>query len=259
MPTFEIECSYTGLVGGVDEVGCGCLAGPVIAAAVIFLNPSSLSSSLLNAIKDSKQLCKSRREAIYQELIKLEAIAYGIGSASVEEIDRLNIRGAAFQAMARAVKQLAPQPQTLLIDGNQIPSFLGIQAIPVIKGDDLSYSIAAASIIAKVTRDKLMQTLAGEYPVYGWQDNVGYSTKEHKKALKIHGLTPHHRRSYTPVRECQDVQPYVYVRQALMRQKGLSPCPPDPLSFFDNLLDDYPELLNDSHEEVKKLLSKPLN
>lgn len=201
MPTFEIECAYKGLVGGVDEVGCGCLAGPVIAAAAIFLDPSSLPPNLLKTIKDSKKLSKNRREEIYQELIQLETFTYGIGSASVKEIDVLNIRGATFQAMIRAVEELEPQPQTLLVDGNKIPSFQGVEAVPIIKGDDLSYSIAAASIIAKVTRDKLMKALSEDHPVYGWERNMGYGTKNHKKALHIHGITPHHRKSFAPISE----------------------------------------------------------
>ena len=238
MPTFEIEYSYEGLVGGVDEVGCGCLAGPVVAAAAIFLEPTSLPSTLLTTLKDSKKLSKSRREAIYQELMKLEPFAYGIGSASVKEIETLNIRRATFRAMIRAVEELKRKPQTLLIDGKQIPTFQGILAVPVVKGDNLSYSIAAASIIAKVTRDKLMATLAEAHPLYGWEHNAGYGTQCHKKAMEIHGITPHHRKTFAPVSEYLKAQRMLSAQQMLKTRLRLFPRERSPLSFFDKLLND---------------------
>lgn len=208
MPTLEIESLYDGLVGGVDEAGRGPWAGPVVAAAAVFLDPSSLSSFFLEAIQDSKKLTKKKREQLYQDLIKLDSFQYGIGLSSVEEIDHLNITKATFLAMERAVLGLIPKPQTLLIDGKFIPSFPGFQTIPVIKGDDLSLSIAAASILAKVTRDRIMEDLAQAHPAYGWERNAGYGTQDHQAALKIHGLTPHHRRSFAPIK--------AYVNQLLI-------------------------------------------
>lgn len=200
MPTFEIEQHYKGLVGGIDEAGRGPWAGPVVAAAAIFLDPPSIPASLYRGIQDSKKLSKAKREHFHQELLALEAFSYGIGMASVEEIDRLNIHKATFLAMERAAQNLAQLPQTLLIDGKYIPSFQGTQTIPVIRGDDVSLSIAAASIFAKVTRDKIMETLAETHPVYGWEHNAGYGTEQHQEALKVHGITPHHRKSFAPIR-----------------------------------------------------------
>ena len=200
MPNLEIESLYKGLVGGVDEAGRGPWAGPVVAAAAVFLEPLPLSHSLFDGIQDSKKLSKMKREQLYQELMKLESFSYGIGIASVEEIDRLNILQATFLAMGRAIEALLPQPQTFLIDGKYIPSFQGIQTIPVIKGDDISLSIAAASIFAKVTRDRMMEYLAQDHPFYGWEHNAGYGTQYHQEALKIHGITPHHRKSFAPIK-----------------------------------------------------------
>lgn len=200
MPTFEIEQRFEGLVGGVDEAGRGPWAGPVVAAAAVFLTPSSLPPSLLKGIHDSKKLSKTKRDQRYQDLLGLESFAYGIGMASVEEIDQLNILKATFLAMERAVQSLPHTPQTLLIDGKFIPTFPDIQTIPVIKGDSLSLSIAAASILAKVTRDTLMESLARDHPAYGWENNAGYGTKQHQEALKEQGITPHHRKSFAPIR-----------------------------------------------------------
>ena len=200
MPSFEIESLYGKSVGGVDEVGRGPWAGPVVAAAAIFLEPSSLSSELINSIQDSKKLSKKKREHLYQMLKGLKDFHYGIGEASVEEIDSVNILKATFLAMERAVFALPLRPEVLLIDGKHIPSFKDIQTRPVIGGDGLSLSIAAASILAKVTRDQMMEELALEHPPYGWERNAGYGTAEHHNALKIHGVTLHHRKSFAPVR-----------------------------------------------------------
>lgn len=134
------------------------------------------------------------------EFLKLGSFHYGVGVASVEEIDRLNISKATFLAMKRAVDQLPHTPHTLLIDGKYIPSFEGIQTHPVIGGDGISLSIAAASILGKVTRDQMMEKLALEHPQYGWERNAGYGTAEHQNALKSLGVTPYHRRSFAPVR-----------------------------------------------------------
>lgn len=201
MPTLEIESTYTGLVGGVDEVGRGPWAGPVYAAAAIFLDPPSLPSFFLKEIKDSKKLTKAKRELIFQHLMEFPSFHYGIGMASVEEIDRLNILKAIFLAMDRAVQALPQKPDVLLVDGKYIPSFKDIPSIPVIGGDSLSLSIAAASIIAKVTRDQVMEKLAKDHPHYGWESNAGYGTAEHQAGLKAYGVTPHHRRSYAPIKK----------------------------------------------------------
>lgn len=200
MPTLEIEFEYKGIIGGVDEVGRGPLAGPVMAAVAIFLDPPSLSSDLLEGIQDSKALTKKEREYFYHKLMELESFQYGIGSASVEEIDRLNVLKATFLAMERAVEALPQKPDVLLIDGKFIPSFKGIQTRPIIGGDGISLSIAAASILAKVTRDEHMLGLSQDFPHYGWERNAGYGTAEHQAALSLHGLTPHHRRSFAPIK-----------------------------------------------------------
>ncbi|MBY0293155.1 MAG: ribonuclease HII [Alphaproteobacteria bacterium] len=198
MPTLQIEAQHKGIVGGVDEVGRGPWAGPVVAGVAVFYD--SLPPVLANTIQDSKKLSKSKRDSIYKNLLNLETFHYGVGVASVEEIDQLNILRATFLAMERAVQSLPQKPHVLLIDGKFIPSFEGIETYPVIKGDSLSLSIAAASILAKVTRDKMMETLSEEYPHYGWERNAGYGTAEHHHALKIHGITPHHRKSFAPIR-----------------------------------------------------------
>lgn len=201
VPTLAIESKYDGLVGGVDEVGRGPWAGPVYAAVAIFLDPPSLSSFFLKEIKDSKKLTKAKRELIFEHLMELQSFHYGIGMASVEEIDQLNILKATFLAMERAVQALPQKPAVLLIDGKYIPSFEGIQSFPVIAGDSLSLSIAAASILAKVTRDQVMEKLSQDHPYYGWENNAGYGTAEHQAGLKAYGVTPHHRRSYAPIKK----------------------------------------------------------
>lgn len=196
MPSLEIESRYSGLIGGVDEAGRGPWAGPVVAAAVMFLKPDLLP----DGIEDSKKLSKTKRENLYQDLLGLESCISGVGIASVEEIDQLNILQATFLAMKRAVEALPHTPQTLLIDGKFIPTFPGIQTVPVIQGDNISLSIAAASILAKVTRDRIMEALAKEHPIYGWERNAGYGTKQHQDGLKKHGITDHHRRSFAPIK-----------------------------------------------------------
>lgn len=188
------------MIGGVDEAGRGPWAGPVVAAVVLFQMPASLPSSLLEGIQDSKKLAKPKREFLYETLTTHSGILFGIGEASVQEIDTLNILKATFLAMERAVGKLPQKPDVLLIDGKFIPSFEDIQAFPVIGGDDKSLSIAAASILAKVTRDRHMESLAQDYHFYGWEKNAGYGTAQHQEALKAHGVTPHHRQSFAPIR-----------------------------------------------------------
>ena len=187
------------LICGVDEVGRGPLAGPVVAAAVI-LPPGGLPADLAARINDSKALSAKAREAL-DPGIRAHALAFAIGVASVEEIDAINILQASLLAMERAVAGLGRVPDHALIDGNKVPKRLACPATAVVKGDALSLSIAAASIIAKVFRDKEMARLADLFPQYGWARNAGYGTAEHLAALRRFGATPHHRTSFSPVRE----------------------------------------------------------
>ena len=178
------------VVCGVDEAGRGPLAGPVFAAAVI-LRPDAV----IDGINDSKKLTEKKREALFDVILK-EASAYSIASASVEEIESLNILQATFLAMKRAVQGLSVSPELALIDGNMVPPGLEIPGRSVVKGDALSASIAAASILAKVTRDRIMRELDARYPQYGLAKNKGYGTAEHIAALRQYGPTPIHRRSF---------------------------------------------------------------
>ncbi len=195
MPDFTLEEEVGGIVAGIDEAGRGPLAGPVVAAAVI-IDRARLSPRLLAQIDDSKRLSRARREAAFEALADVAHI--GVGRADVDEIDRINILQASLLAMRRAVVQLRVQPGTALIDGNRAPE-LSCRSRCVVGGDHLSVSIAAASIVAKVTRDRLITELARLYPGYGWERNAGYGTKEHLDALQILGITPQHRRSFRPV------------------------------------------------------------
>lgn len=194
-PTLELERQHSGIVAGVDEAGRGPWAGPVVAAAVILPNDNSLLES---GIHDSKKLSARKRESLF-EVIK-NTCQVGVGKASEQEIDQYNILAATKLAMKRAVEALTPaQPDVILVDGNQ--RFEGHQKIiPVIRGDSLSLSIAAASIIAKVTRDAIMTEYHEEFPYYGWDSNAGYGTKQHQDGLQEHGVTPYHRRSFAPIR-----------------------------------------------------------
>ena len=179
-------------VAGVDEVGRGPLAGPVVAAAVI-LDPKRIPDGL----NDSKKLSQKRRELLFETLtIQAET---AIGLASVEEIDQINILQASHLAMCRAVENLHTRPDHVLVDGNRLPHALRPPATPIVKGDARSLSIAAASIVAKVTRDRIMVDLAQQFPGYGWETNAGYPTTVHLESLQKIGVTPHHRRSFRPV------------------------------------------------------------
>ena len=195
MPDFALERRCEGLVCGVDEVGRGPLAGPVVAAAVI-LDRRRLPRLLRERLDDSKKLDREEREE-YAALLRRAATAIGLGAASVAEIDRRNILQATLLAMCRAVAALGLAPAVALVDGN-VPPPLPCAVRTVIGGDGLSLSIAAASVIAKVTRDRLMRRLAERYAGYGWTTNVGYGTAEHRSALLALGPTPHHRRSFGP-------------------------------------------------------------
>src|ERR1700688_1710050 len=196
MPHYIFEArvlkTINGLVAGIDEAGRGPLAGPVVAAAVI-LNRSKIPKGL----NDSKQLPAERREELFSHIM-FSALAVGVGEATVDEIDLINIRQATHMAMARAVRALQFQPAFALVDGNDAPA-LPCPCDTLVGGDGRSVSIAAASIIAKVTRDRMMQSLNEQHPGYGWFTNKGYGTEEHLAALTRLGPCPHHRRSFAPV------------------------------------------------------------
>lgn len=187
-------CLYSGnLLAGVDEVGRGPLAGDVVAAAVILD-----MARPIDGLDDSKKLSEKKREYLY-EVIRERALAYAVASASVAEIDSINILHASLLAMTRAVQQLATQPEYVLVDGNRLPRWT-YRGEAVVKGDSRVASIAAASIMAKVTRDRALVELDGVYPGYGFASHKGYATEEHLLALEKLGPTPIHRRSFAPVR-----------------------------------------------------------
>ncbi|MBR5599484.1 MAG: ribonuclease HII [Alphaproteobacteria bacterium] len=203
MPDFELEDEVLGEVIGVDEAGRGPWVGPVVAGSVVFLK-KEVNPFLLENLNDSKKISKKKREILYdllREEQKLGNIKIGIGQASAKEIDELNILNATFLAMKRAISQCEIEPVLVLIDGNRLPKNFEYNAKAVVKGDAKSYSISAASIVAKVYRDKLMEEMALKYPNYGFEKNAGYGTKEHIEALKKYGITPEHRKSYAPIKE----------------------------------------------------------
>jgi ribonuclease HII len=175
---------------GCDEAGRGPLAGPVFASAVIL--PYDYENELLN---DSKQLKRSHREALEIQ-IKNDALAWAVCEVSPEEIDEINILNASFLAMHRAIDQLKIQPELLLIDGNRFKKYQSIPHECIVKGDGKYLSIAAASILAKVERDRIMSQAAQQYPGYGWETNAGYPTKKHRQAMRDLGITPLHRKSF---------------------------------------------------------------
>lgn len=187
------------LVAGVDEVGRGPLAGPVVACAII-MRPDAAT---INGVADSKVVCASERERL-AHIIFSRAVSWGIGAASVREIDSLNIYHASTLAIRRAIQKLRAEPQHVLLDGRPIRA-LGIEHRAVVNGDATCYSIACASIVAKVTRDRLMASLARRYPGYLWERNAGYSTAAHLSALASAGPTVHHRKSFSPVAKCQPI------------------------------------------------------
>ncbi len=180
------------LIAGVDEVGRGSLIGPVYAAAVI-LN-KSINKKLL---KDSKKLAKSKR-VVLAKYIKKNSV-WAIGKASVKEIDKINILHASLLAMKRAIIKLKKKPSLVLVDGNKLPEIKKYKLNSVIRGDQKVPSISAASIIAKVTRDRMISTLGKKFKGYNWDKNCGYGTKEHLKAIKNLGITSHHRKTFSPI------------------------------------------------------------
>jgi ribonuclease HII len=189
----ELRAQRGPLLAGVDEVGRGPLAGPVVACAVV-MPPDAPA---IRGVDDSKQLTAAEREKLAAR-IRTRALAVSVGAASVREIDRINIYHASVLAMRRALQRLRVTPDHVLIDGNPART-LGVEHTAVVGGDACCHSIACASIVAKVTRDRLMRALAKRYPHYRWETNVGYGTAEHHAGLASHGLTPHHRRSFSPV------------------------------------------------------------
>jgi ribonuclease HII len=198
MPDFLLERAAPQPVAGIDEAGRGPWAGPVVAAAVI-LPEDALAPDLLACLDDSKKLTEKRRDRLFDALLASDAICIGVGMASVDEIDSLNILNATFLAMRRAAEHLPQAPAHVLVDGNRLPPGLACSAETVVKGDGRCCSISAASVIAKVFRDRLMRELAESYPGYGWRRNAGYGTAEHRAAIEKHGITPHHRKSFSPI------------------------------------------------------------
>lgn len=190
---YSIEAAYDGLVVGIDEVGRGPWVGPVVAAAAL-LNPSHIPAGIC----DSKKLSPAKREALFEQISTHARVA--VGMATVEEIGTLNILGATLLAMRRAYDALGVNAAMALIDGNKAPA-LPCPTRCIVQGDAVCVSIAAASIIAKVTRDRMMAELDALYPYYGWATNAGYGTAQHEAGIAAHGLTVHHRPSYKPIRE----------------------------------------------------------
>jgi len=206
MPDLSFERALSldlggGVVAGLDEVGRGPWAGPVMACAVVLpdlTHPTSgLPGDLFAALDDSKKLGHADRERLYDPL--RSCVAHGFGAASVAEIDDMNILQASLLAMRRALSAVPVSVTGALVDGNRDPGF-GIPTRLIVKGDSLAISIAAASILAKVARDRLMVDLAQVYPGYGWDTNMGYGTKHHQAGLQTHGVTPEHRKSFAPIR-----------------------------------------------------------
>jgi ribonuclease HII len=199
-PQLSLEFPVRGLVAGVDEAGRGPLAGPVVAAAVILDDRQPIAG-----LRDSKKLSAKRRETLFDE-IRAKALCCCIAEATVEEIDRLNILHATMLAMKRAVEGLRLLPAKVLVDGNRVP-VLKIPAEAIVQGDDKVTAISAASILAKVHRDRLCQALHSAWPAYGFDVHKGYPTAQHLQALRQHGAAPVHRRSFGPVRVALEAQP----------------------------------------------------
>ena len=190
-PLIDFDNKFDHPLAGVDEVGRGTLAGPVVAAAVILDY-----KNIPNGIQDSKKISKKNRELISKDILETSIVS--IGYSTSNEIDKINILKASLLAMKRAVEGLNKKPNIVLIDGNYVPD-ININAKPIVKGDNKSLSIAAASIVAKVYRDNLMTEYSKKYPGYLWEKNSGYGTKEHLEAIKKLGVTPIHRTSFKPI------------------------------------------------------------
>ena len=198
MPHYRVEAAHGGRVAGVDEAGRGPLAGPVVAAAVVF--SGRVPRRLARMLDDSKKLCAEERQTAYDALRAHAAAEIAVGAASVREIARLNILHATMLAMARAVLRLAVPPDLALVDGNYPPRLI-CEVKCVVGGDAECLSIAAASIVAKVVRDRAMARLSSRFPQYGWAENAGYATARHRAALADHGPCAHHREAFGTVRQ----------------------------------------------------------
>lgn len=182
---------YTDCIeAGCDEAGRGCLAGSVYAAAVIL--PSDYDNPLLN---DSKQMSAKQRYALRDQIMH-DAVAWAVGIVTPEEIDRINILNASFLAMHRALDQLAVRPEAIIVDGNRFRPYRDLPYTTIVKGDGKFQAIAAASILAKTFRDDYMDRLDEEYPMYDWRSNKGYPTRKHREGIRLHGISPYHRKSY---------------------------------------------------------------
>ena len=204
VPDFSIEKNYDKkIIAGVDEAGRGPLCGPVVAGAVIFLKYEFDDMPL---ISDSKQMSEKQRNIAFDWITNNPDIIWAVGQCSPTEIDELNILWASMRAMERAVAGLSCVPEHCLIDGNRVPK--GLNGTAVVKGDSKSLSVAAASIIAKVTRDKIMHELSQKYPEYGWEKNAGYPTPEHLKSIKLYGINEHYRKTFGPVKKIVDKGKY---------------------------------------------------
>lgn len=185
------------VIAGIDEAGRGPLAGPVCVASVVL--PEKYRHRVLN---DSKMLAEKQRESLYAEITENDRIRWHCEVIEVEVIDRVNILQATWLGMRRCALALQPQPDAVLIDGLPVRDF-PVHQVAIVQGDSASFSIAAASIIAKVTRDRLMKSLAQQFPQYGFEKHKGYGTREHMRTLRLHGPCPHHRRSFAPVAQMQ--------------------------------------------------------
>ena len=201
VPDFSIEkiCSKK-IIAGVDEAGRGPLCGPVVAGAVVFLKYDFDDMPL---ITDSKQMSEKQRDAAYDWITNNKDIVWATGSCSPAEIDELNILWASMTAMERAVGALKIQPEHCLVDGNRVPK--NLIGTAVVKGDAKSLSVAAASILAKVTRDRLMHELSKQFPQYGWEKNAGYPTPEHLRAIEKYGINEHYRKTFGPVKKILEI------------------------------------------------------
>ena len=202
MPHFDIEKKLKKPVIGIDEVGRGPLAGPVVSCACVFFD-YSLSNEDVKYINDSKKLSLNQRKKALIKIMKLKRenkLNYAIGLASVQEIDKFNILNATFFSMERAIKKLKLKNGTIIVDGSINPKFENFLCKNLIKGDQISISIAAASIIAKVHRDRYMTMIGKNYPYYKWHSNAGYGTAEHRFQIQLKGITQHHRRSFEPIK-----------------------------------------------------------
>lgn len=199
MPSFDLENSYSPkIVCGTDEVGLGPLAGPVVVCSCFILD-HNLPLEILNQIDDSKKLSQKKREALFELTTKSEQIIHAVSIVSPEVIDEIGLAAAWKKGVVESIQKLSIHPDVCLLDGIRKVELDGVEIVPVVKGDQKSFSISTASIIAKVTRDRIMQKIHEELPEFGFDRNVGYGTKQHMEALKKFGPSKHHRMSYAPV------------------------------------------------------------